>query len=79
MILYLSFCVLCNAAPNPYSTVRVVAVLENWIVVDIPTTISSDINRLKVTFTEVSKRQTKEPITFTVKKPGPPWLSLIHI
>ena len=62
--------------------VRVVAVVNGAVVMDIPQTLLKEIDKFVVQILAMgqeqrtSKRQTMEPITFTVENTGQPWVNI---
>ena len=62
-------------------TIRVVAVVNDVIVVDVPETLKDAVDKFVVEIVAVdeqqtSKRQTKEPIVFAVEYNGQPWINI---
>ena len=72
---------LTNAAPTPQA-VRVVTVVNGAIVMDIPQPLLKEIVKFVVQILatgqeqRTSKRQTVEPITFTVENTQQPWVNI---
>ena len=75
---------LIDAAPPPPVTavVRVVAVVNGAVVMDISQTVLKDIDKFVVQILALgqeqrtSKRQTRDPVTFTVANTGQPWVNI---